>query len=108
MSADTQTTFLGMPPFPEAAVHALADEQLRANLHRATSTIRAKRADVIGELEQMDRGRYAGPVGWMDASGDGEWGIALRSGELDGKEVELDAVVTNTGHLAVPSSTISA
>ena len=31
------------------------------------------------ELEHMDRGRYAGPVGWMDASGDGEWGIALRS-----------------------------
>ena len=36
--------------------------------------------DVIAELEQMDRGRYAGPVGWMDASGDGEWGIALRCG----------------------------
>lgn len=35
---------------------------------------------VIAELEQMDRGRYAGPVGWMDASGDGEWGIALRCG----------------------------
>ncbi len=30
----------------------------------------------IRELEQMDRGRYAGPVGWMDAAGDGEWGIA--------------------------------
>ncbi|MGO4243435.1 LutB/LldF family L-lactate oxidation iron-sulfur protein [Janibacter sp. RAF20_2_2] len=54
MSADTQTTFLGMPPFPEAAVHALADEQLRANLHRATSTIRAKRADVIGELDDWE------------------------------------------------------
>lgn len=35
---------------------------------------------LIGELEQMDRGRYAGPVGWMDATGDGEWGIALRCG----------------------------
>ncbi len=34
----------------------------------------------IAELEQMDRGRYAGPVGWMDAHGDGEWGIALRCG----------------------------
>ena len=30
----------------------------------------------------MDRGRYAGPVGWLDASGDGEWGLALRSGLL--------------------------
>ena len=38
----------------------------------------------IHELERMDRGRYAGPVGWMDASGDGEWGIALRCGAYDG------------------------
>lgn len=38
---------------------------------------------VIAELEHMDRGRYAGPVGWIDAGGDGEWGIALRSGVLD-------------------------
>lgn len=37
---------------------------------------------VIAELEGMDRGRYAGPVGWMDGSGDGDWGIALRCGEL--------------------------
>jgi menaquinone-specific isochorismate synthase len=40
-------------------------------------------AEVIHELEQMDRERYAGPVGWLDADGDGEWGIALRSGMLD-------------------------
>ncbi|NHA68096.1 isochorismate synthase [Phycicoccus flavus] len=38
---------------------------------------------VIAELEQLDRGRYAGPVGWVDAAGDGEWGIALRSGAVD-------------------------
>jgi menaquinone-specific isochorismate synthase len=38
---------------------------------------------MIGELEGMDRGRYAGPVGWMDASGDGEWGIALRCGSYE-------------------------
>ncbi len=38
---------------------------------------------VIRELEGMDRGRYAGPVGWIDARGDGEWGIALRCAELD-------------------------
>jgi menaquinone-specific isochorismate synthase len=31
----------------------------------------------------MDRARYAGPVGWMDASGNGEWGIALRCAQLD-------------------------
>ena len=38
--------------------------------------------DLIAELEGMDRGRYAGPVGWMDSSGDGEWGIALRCGRF--------------------------
>ena len=37
---------------------------------------------VIDELEDMNRGRYAGPVGWIDARGDGEIGIALRTGEL--------------------------
>ena len=38
--------------------------------------------DLIAELEQMDRGRYAGPVGWMGVGGDGEWCIALRCGAL--------------------------
>lgn len=47
--------------------------------------------DLIAEIEQMDRGRYAGPVGWMDADGDGEWGIALRSAEYEGKRVRLFA-----------------
>jgi menaquinone-specific isochorismate synthase len=41
-------------------------------------------AAVIGELEGMDRGRYAGPVGWLDARGDGEFGLALRCAELTG------------------------
>ncbi|MCZ4498561.1 MAG: isochorismate synthase [Marmoricola sp.] len=38
---------------------------------------------MISEIEGMDRGRYAGPVGWMDAAGDGEFGIALRSAAYD-------------------------
>jgi isochorismate synthase len=46
---------------------------------------------LITEIEGMDRGRYAGPVGWMDATGDGEWGIALRSAEVDGPRVRLFA-----------------
>jgi menaquinone-specific isochorismate synthase len=37
---------------------------------------------LIAEIEGMERGRYAGPVGWMDATGDGEWGIALRSAAI--------------------------
>lgn len=38
---------------------------------------------VIRELEGMDRGRYAGPVGWFDRHGDGEFGIALRCATVD-------------------------
>jgi menaquinone-specific isochorismate synthase len=38
---------------------------------------------LISELEGMDRGRYSGPVGWLDASGDGEFGIALRCAQID-------------------------
>jgi menaquinone-specific isochorismate synthase len=38
---------------------------------------------LIAELEPFDRGRYAGPVGWIGADGDGEWAIALRSAQVD-------------------------
>ena len=47
--------------------------------------------ELIRELEGMDRGRYAGPVGWVDARGNGEWGIALRCAELDGPQARLFA-----------------
>ncbi|WP_425271671.1 isochorismate synthase [Nocardioides seonyuensis] len=47
--------------------------------------------ELIGAIEGMDRDRYAGPVGWMDASGDGEWGIALRSALVSGDTVRLFA-----------------
>ncbi len=46
---------------------------------------------LIAELETMDRGRYAGPVGWVDARGDGELGLALRSAQLDGRSARLFA-----------------
>ncbi|MBA2530845.1 MAG: isochorismate synthase [Nocardioidaceae bacterium] len=45
----------------------------------------------IAELEGTDRGRYAGPVGWFDAAGDGEWGLALRCGAVSGSRVRLFA-----------------
>ena len=47
--------------------------------------------DIIDEIEGMNRGRYAGPVGWIDASGDGELGIALRTGKISGKEIRIYA-----------------
>ncbi len=37
----------------------------------------------IRELEPFDRGRYAGPVGWIDGHGNGEWAIALRCAQFD-------------------------
>ena len=39
--------------------------------------------ELISELEHMDRGPYAGPVGWFDGSGNGEWGIALRGAVIE-------------------------
>lgn len=37
----------------------------------------------VDELEPLDRGRYSGPVGWMDGRGNGQFGIALRCGQLE-------------------------
>lgn len=45
-----------------------------------TPTGRAR--SLIRELEGMDRGRYAGPVGWVDSRGDGAFGIALRCAQI--------------------------
>jgi len=47
--------------------------------------------ELIRELECMDRARWSGPVGWVDAKGDGEWGIALRCGEVSGRQARLIA-----------------
>ncbi|AXH97469.1 isochorismate synthase [Ornithinimicrobium avium] len=58
---------------------------LAAALHPSAAvcgTPTEKAAAVITELEGMDRGRYSGPVGWLDGDGDGDWCIALRCGEL--------------------------
>jgi menaquinone-specific isochorismate synthase len=48
----------------------------------------------IAELEHLDRERYARPVGWVDARGDGEWAIALRCGQIsetDPRQIRLFA-----------------
>jgi menaquinone-specific isochorismate synthase len=47
----------------------------------------------ITRLEGFDRGRYAGPVGWVDANGDGAFAVAIRSAELDGTRAVLRAGV---------------
>ncbi|MGX5714778.1 isochorismate synthase [Arthrobacter sp. MAHUQ-56] len=42
--------------------------------------------ELIRKLEHLDRGPYAGPVGWLDAAGNGEWGIALRGAVIESPE----------------------
>jgi len=74
-----------------AARSALA---LVATVHPTAAvggTPRDAAVEVIRELESMDRERYAGPVGWVDADGNGEWGIALRCAQLDGNRARLFA-----------------
>ncbi len=67
---------------------------LTAALHPTAAvcgTPQSQALELIRALEGMDRGRYAGPVGWVDARGNGEWGIALRCAELDGPRARLFA-----------------
>ncbi|MPZ23625.1 MAG: isochorismate synthase [Dehalococcoidia bacterium] len=45
----------------------------------------------IREQERLDRGWYAGPIGWLDAAGEGEFAVAIRSALLDGCEASLYA-----------------
>ena len=49
--------------------------------------------DLIGELEATDRGRYAGPVGWVDAAGNGAFAVGLRSASIEGSVARLFAGV---------------
>ncbi|GAA1961649.1 isochorismate synthase [Microbacterium deminutum] len=68
----------------ELADHASALD-LVASLH-PTAAVAGTPTDaaieLIRRLEPFDRGRYAGPVGWVDAHGDGEWAIALRCAQI--------------------------
>lgn len=67
---------------------------LVAELHPTPAvcgTPREAAASTIAELEPFDRGMYAGPVGWVDANGDGDWAIALRCAALDGERATLYA-----------------
>ena len=47
--------------------------------------------DAIAALEATPRGRYAGPCGWIDRDGDGEFVVALRGGEIDGTHAVIHA-----------------
>lgn len=55
---------------------------------------------LIADLERLDRGRYSGPVGWLDAAGDGEFAIALRCGYIDPATPETITVYAGCGIVA--------
>ena len=46
---------------------------------------------VIAELEDLDRGRYAGAVGWVDAAGNGQWAVSIRGAEISGNTARVIA-----------------
>ena len=45
--------------------------------------------DYLAAVERIDRGRYAGPVGWVDAAGDGRWAVGIRSAEIADRRARL-------------------
>lgn len=76
---------------------------LAASLHPSAAvcgTPTATAGVMLAELEQMDRGRYAGPVGWMDTRGDGDWGIALRCGAYDAADPSRMTLYAGCGIVA--------
>ncbi|MCB7138175.1 isochorismate synthase [Cellulosimicrobium marinum] len=88
----------GARPAPEPTSLALA-----AALHPSAAvcgTPTEAANDLIREIEGMDRGRYAGPVGWLGSDGDGEWGIALRSAELSATDPRTVRLFAGCGIVA--------
>lgn len=67
---------------------------LLATLHPTASvagTPTEKALDLIREIEPASRGRYAGPVGWFNRDGEGEFALALRCGLFESDHVTLFA-----------------
>lgn len=82
------TTVKGALSAPRSAL------EVAAALHPTAAICGLPRSHAIAmirRLEGMDRARYSGPVGWVDAAGNGEWGIALRCAEIDGGGARLFA-----------------
>jgi menaquinone-specific isochorismate synthase len=52
---------------------------------------RAAALELIAELEELDRGRYAGTVGWVDRRGNGAWAVSIRGAEIDGRTARVIA-----------------
>jgi menaquinone-specific isochorismate synthase len=97
VDADSEPFSLQLPNLWHLAsdVHAVLKDDasvldLAAVLHPTAAVAGTPTGDaqkLIAELEPFDRGRYAGPVGWIGADGDGEWAIALRGALLQDNQI---------------------
>ena len=77
--------------FPNTPQHPIA---LLGKLHPTAAVGGRPRETafrLIGEFEQFERGWYGSPIGWMNARGEGEFAVSLRSGLLDGNRLRLFA-----------------
>lgn len=83
---------------PDVSALRLAGELHPSAAVCGTPTAAAR--TVIAELEHLDRGRYSGPVGWLDGRGDGEFAIALRCGCLDRNDPHRITVYAGCGIVA--------
>ena len=93
VDADPKPFSLALPNLWHLAsdVHGVLREEasvldLAAALHPTAAvagTPRLEAQQLLDQLEPFDRGRYAGPVGWIGADGDGEWAIALRGAQIE-------------------------
>ena len=85
------------------AANGASSLALAASLHPTAAvggTPTREAVRLIDALESMDRGRYAGPVGWIDANGDGEWGIALRCGRYEDSDPSVVRLFAGCGIVA--------
>ncbi|MDK1326847.1 isochorismate synthase [Arthrobacter sp. zg-Y1143] len=77
VSAELAADGSGMVPTPLTLVEAVHPTAAVCGFPTSVA------GELISELEHMDRGPYAGPVGWMDGAGNGEFGIALRGAVIE-------------------------
>ena len=80
------TTFAGKVRPGTALLEVIADLHPTAAV-AGTPTKAA--TDLIREIESHQRGRYAGPIGWIDSTGEGEFAIALRCGQIQADRMTL-------------------
>lgn len=85
------------------AEQAVTSLRAAAALH-PTAAVCGKPREVAAErlsaLEAMDRRRYAAPIGWMDAYGEGEWAIALRCAQRDPARADTYRLISGAGIMA--------